>query len=522
MFEKGWIKALYGMARADGSVRGYVTCFTDNEHEFEHYLTRDVNNPQPINNTLGWTNTVQPGVVFTAGNSTQLIQYRLDIKNPEELHVISQEAVDPGTTPGVTPWAMVIGQYSTLMNGEIIGPLEGVTDNRGFVWVSEHEKFMIGSAGNGTQMFCYNIDDDNHFIFEVPNVVRDTTRPYRAFQMATDVNERYIFFYVNQNDGVWIDRKTQEVKQIRWRPTGYSGLSDPGEFTKPSISPDGEYYMHTSTNPETPNFTTFSFETGNIVTEGPTDGVTSSAICLESNLIFTNTPEGLIITYDFNPTRGTITERHRETPFATRYVVEFTTNGNQVLCVKVEAGQDCPLWFVYDVSQDRIVAQSATTTGYCEQTNPQAKSCTYELKTSVGERYLLSRADQDGGIILAYDGNNWREVDIPFGGLGNTAHEYNQPVVMNDGDVLITQREDGTPVGFNLVTMQEVELEEILDPGGDAHMVQIDDVHYAWCTNNGSQLIRVEEDGTQKVILEIPEQQLIVFGFGNRAGGEGR
>ena len=197
MFEKGWIKALYGMARADGSVRGYVTCFTDNEHEFEHYLTRDVNNPQPINNTLGWTNTVQPGVVFTAGNSTQLIQYRLDIKKPEELHVISQEAVDPETTPGVTPWAMVIGQYSTLMNGEIIGPLEDVTDNRGFVWVSEHEKFMIGSAGNGTQMFCYNIDDDNHFIFEVPNVVRDTTRPYRAFQMATDVNERYIFFYVN-------------------------------------------------------------------------------------------------------------------------------------------------------------------------------------------------------------------------------------------------------------------------------------------------------------------------------------
>lgn len=522
MFEKGWIKALYGMARADGSVRGYVTCFTDNEHEFEHYLTRDVNNPQPINNTLGWTNTVQPGVVFTAGNSTQLIQYRLDIKNPEELHVISQEAVDPETTPGVTPWAMVIGQYSTLMNGEIIGPLEDVTDNRGFVWVSEHEKFMIGSAGNGTQMFCYNIDDDNHFIFEVPNVVRDTTRPYRAFQMATDVNERYIFFYVNQNDGVWIDRKTQEVKQIRWRPTGYSGLSDPGELTKPSISPDGEYYMHTSTNPETPNFTTFSFETGNIVTEGPTDGVTSSAICLESNLIFTNTPEGLIITYDFNPTRGTITERHRETPFATRYVVEFTTNGNQVLCVKVEAGQNCPLWFVYDVSQDKIVAQSATTTGYCEQTNPQAKSCTYELKTSVGERYLLSRADQDGGIILAYDGNDWQEVAIPFGGLGNTAHEYNQPVVMNDGDVLITQREDGTPVGFNLVTMKEVELEEILDPGGDAHMVQIDDVHYAWCTNNGSQLIRVEEDGTQKVILEIPEQQLIVFGFGNRAGGEGR
>ena len=93
---------------------------------------------------------------------------------------------------------------------------------------------------------------------------------------------------------------------------------------------------------------------------------------------------------------------------------------------------------------------------------------------------------------------------------------------MNDGDVLITQREDGTPVGFNLVTMQEVKLEDILDPGGDAHMVQIDDVHYAWCTDNGSQLIRVEEDGTQKVILEIPEQQLIVFGFGNRAGGEGR
>ena len=522
--EQGWFKAVFGMRREDGSVRGYVTAFTD-DHEFEHYLTRDVNNPQPIRNTLAWTNTVQPGTLFTAGNETSLIQYRLNIEpTPEELTVFSQEAVDPGTTPGVTPWAMVIGQYSTLMNGEVVGPLANVTDNRGFVWVSEHEKFMIGSAGNGTQMFCYNIDDNNYFIFDVPNTVRDTTSPYRAFQMATDVHERYIFFYINNRDGVWIDRKTQEVKDIYWRPSGYDGLSDPGPLTKPSISPDGKYYMHTSTNEETPNFTSFSFDTGDIVTEGPVNGVTSSAICLDSNLVFTNDPSGLILTYNFDPVRGTLTERHRETPFATRYVVEFTSNGNQVLCVKVEAGDNCPLWFVYDVSQDTIVAQSSHNgrNEYCEQTNPQAKSCTYALPTSVGERYLLSFQDNSGGIILAYDGNNWTEVTIPFSGLGNDAHEYNQPVTMNNGDILITQREDGTPVGFNLVTMKEVELEDILDPGGDPHMVQIDSNHYGWCTSNGSQIIRVEADGTQKVILEIPEQQLIVFGFGNRVGGEGR
>jgi hypothetical protein len=370
--EQGWFKAVFGMRREDGSVRGYMTAFTD-DHEFEHYLTRDVDNPQPIKNTLAWTNTVQPGKIFTAGNETSLIQYQLNIEpTPEELTVFSQETIDPGTTPGVTPWAMVIGQYSTLMNGQVVGPLANVTDNRGFVWVSEHEKFMIGSAGNGTQMFCYNIDDDNYFIFDVPNTVRDTTSPYRAFQMATDVHERYILFYINNRDGIWIDRKTQEVKDIYWNPRNYNGLSDPGPLTKPSISPDGKYYMHTSTNEDTPNFTSFSFDTGDIVTEGPVTGVTSSAICLDSNLVFTNDPSGLILTYNFDPVRGTLTERHRETPFATRYVVEFTSNGNQVLCVKVEAGDNCPMWFVYDVSRDTIVAQSSHTgqNEYCEQTNP--------------------------------------------------------------------------------------------------------------------------------------------------------
>ena len=194
-----------------------------------------------------------------------------------------------------------------------------------------------------------------------------------------------------------------------------------------------------------------------------------------------------------------------------------------MLCVKVESGANCPVWFVYDCDTDTIIAESASRgqNDYCSQTNPQAKSCTYELPTSVGERYLLSSATAQQGLVLAYDGAKWTEVTIPFGGLDNTRHEYNQPILMNDGDILITQDDTGNPVGFDLVKMETVELEDVLHPGGDAHMVQLDDTHFMWCTDEGSQLLRSKEDGTQEVVLEMPEQQWIVFGVGRRteAGG---
>lgn len=167
-----WYKMLVGMARDDGSTKAYITCFTD-EHEFEHYKTQDIDNPDPIQNTLAWTNTVQPGNVFTAANSTRLLQYLFHL-DTMSLTVGSQEEIPPGTEPGVTPWATVIGEYSTLINGETIGPLADVTDPTGYVWVSEHEKFMIGSAGDGSQMFCYNIDTGDHFIFNVPNYSRES------------------------------------------------------------------------------------------------------------------------------------------------------------------------------------------------------------------------------------------------------------------------------------------------------------------------------------------------------------
>ena len=516
-----WYKMIVGMAKADGSTRAYLTCFTD-DHEFEHYKEIDIDNPDPIENKLTWTNTVQPGNVFTAANDARLVQYLFHL-DTMSLTVGSQEEIPPNTIPGVTPWATVIGEYSTLANGTTIGPLADVTDPTGYVWVSEHEKFMLGSAGDGSQMFCYNIDTDDYFIFTVPNYSRenipDTEIP---FSLATDVNERYFFMYITATLGIWGDRVTHETKQITWRPTGYSGLSDPGQYTKPGIDPTGQFYMHTSTNPETPAFTSFSFDTGNIVTEGPIDGTSSSAICLNNNVVFTNTPEGRIITYNFDPAKGTLTVRahgyDNYTPYACRYVVEATTNGNQILCIKVEDKANCPAWFVYDCDTDTIVAQSAKISDYCEQTNGQAKSCTYELPTTEGERYLLSLANRKGGIVIKYEGSAWTEVEIPFGGLGNTRHEYNQPILMQDGQILVTQDEDGTPVGFDLVKMEIVDLESILNPGGDPHMVQLDDKHFMWCTDEGSQLIRQEGDGTRKVVLEIPEQQCIVYGFGRQSG----
>lgn len=521
-----WYKMLVGMARDDGSTKAYITCFTD-EHEFEHYKTQDIDNPDPIQNTLTWTNTVQPGNVFTAANASRLIQYLFHL-DTMSLTVGSQEEIPPGTEPGVTPWATVIGEYSTLINGVTIGPLADVTDPTGYVWVSEHEKFMLGSAGDGSQMFCYNIDTGDYFIFEVPNQSREHIYDVDVpFSMATDVNERYFFLFVNDNIGVWGDRVAKQSKIVNWHPIGYSGLSDPGPYTKPGIDPSGKFYMHTSTEPSTPTFTSFSFDTGYIVTEGPVDGTSSSAICLNNNVVFTNTPEGRIITYNFDPVGGTLTVRaHGDdnyTPHACRYVVEATTNGNQVLCVKVEAGANCPVWFVYDCDSDTIIAESANReeNEYCSQTNPQAKSCTYELPTSAGERYLLSSATTKQGLVLSYEGGTWKEVTIPFGGLDNTKHEYNQPILMNDGDILITQDDTGNPVGFDLVKMEVVDLDEVLHPGGDAHMVQLDDTHFMWCTDQGSQLLRSKEDGTQEVVLELPEQQWIVFGFGRRSESGG-
>ena len=74
-------------------------------------------------------------------------------------------------------------------------------------------------------------------------------------------------------------------------------------------------------------------------------------------------------------------------------------------------------------------------------------------------------------------------------------------------------------IGWKLFSHLEtgVDLEDVLHPGGDAHMVQLDDTHFMWCTDEGSQLLRSKEDGTQEVVLELPEQQWIVFGFGRRA-----
>lgn len=514
-----WYKMIVGMKKEDGSTKAYLTCFTDN-HEFEHHKDIDIDNPDPIENKLTWTNTVQPGSVFTAADDTRLVQYLFHLDSMT-LTVGSQEDIPPDTTPGVTPWATVIGEYSTLANGTTIGPLADVTDPTGYVWVSEHEKFMLGSAGDGSQMFCYNIDTDDYFIFNVPNYSRETISNVEVpFSLATDVNERYFFLYITATIGILGDRVNKTVKQITWNASPYSGLSDPGQYTKPGIDPTGKYYMHTSTNPDTPTFTTFSFETGRLVTEAPIDGTSSSAICLNNNVVFTNTPEGQIITYNFNPTNGSLTVRAHNpnqgqsyTPFACRYVCEATANGNQILCVKVENKSNCPIWFVYDCDSDTIIAQSTNVSDYCEQTNGQAKSCTYSLPIEDSERYLLSMADENGGIVIKYEGSTWTEVEIPFGGLNNTRHEYNQPILMQNGEILITQDSEGQPVGFDLVKMEIIDLESLLNPGGDPHLVQLDDIHFMWCTDEGSQLIHQEQDGTRKVILEIPEQQIIVFGF---------
>lgn len=497
-----WYKMIVGMSRADGATKSYLTCFTD-EKEFVHHLDEVITNPEPYPNILTWTNTVGKGNTFTVSDGTHYRRYLFD---PDTMTMSVSYTEDmTAAEPGVSPWATVVGEYTLLANGEIIGPLAGVTDKTGYLWVADHESFMIGSAGDGTQMFCYDIKNGTHFIFDVPAGSK------AGYQLATDINERYFMFFITANSAVWGDVQTQTTKIITWRPTGYSGLSEPTALTRPSISVDGLYYLHTSTNPSTPAFTTFDFNTGDIATEGPVRGTSSSAIGMNNNVIFTNTPEGEISIYQ-SDAQGGLTRVKNETPFACRYVVQSTEAGNQLLLIKVEEGADCPIWFVYDCDQMAVVAQSAILTGYCQQTNPQGKGCIYQVDTTGGARYLLT-VSSTVGYVVRYENGNWVEMELPFGGLENTAHQYNQPLTMQDGDILIIQDENGVAHGYDLVHNQEINLDDILKPGGDAHLVQIDSTHMMWCTANGSQLLRVTTDTTE-VVVDIPEQQVLVFGFG--------
>lgn len=499
-----WYKMIVGMSNADGSVHAYLTCFTD-DHEFEHHKKQAIHNPEPYPNTLGWTNTVGKGDTFTVSDGHNYRRYEFD-RDTMTLSVIYREDLGDAT-PGVSPWVTVVGEYSLLANGEIIGPLAGVTDPTGYLWVSDHEKFMIGSAGNGTQMFCYRIDTQKSFIFDVPAGAK------KDYQMATDVNERYFFMFIDADYGVWGDSTTGETKLIHWDPEGYSGLSTPTPLTRPSISVDGKYYLHTSTNQSTPVFTTFNFANGKILTEAPNKGTSSSAIGMQNNKIFTNTPEGLISLYHLND-NGTLEMLHQETPYAARYVVQYTGVPNQLLLIKVEDKANCPVWFVYDLEQQRIVDESANRNSYCDQTNPQGKGCIYEVSTPAGPRYLLTIHGSSDGLVIEYTNRDWVETQLPFGGLGNNAHQYNQPSLLLNGQILVTQDETGKPVGFDLVNKVEVDL-EALEQQQNTHLVQIDDHHLMWCGDKGSQLIRVLPDDSTVEVFRIPENQVLVYGFGD-------
>lgn len=195
-------KAIVAMDRHTGETVMYLTCFTD-EHEFiVPVYTENIHNPRPINNILNWTNTVAKGNTFTAASATEFIQYVFDEEN-FNLSVLVQNQIPVDTEPGVSPWATVVGEYTLLKNGEIIGPLAGVTDPTGYIWTSNRENFMVGSAGDGTQMFVYNIDDDTAFVFDVPAGAKEN------YQMATDLNERYFMMFIDGTHAVWVDRKTQ-------------------------------------------------------------------------------------------------------------------------------------------------------------------------------------------------------------------------------------------------------------------------------------------------------------------------
>lgn len=511
-------KAVVAMHRHTGEVNMYLTCFTDHREFIVPVRVEPIENPRPINSTLKWTNTVAKGNTFTAANSQEFIQYEFDPEN-FTLSIIVQNEIPTDTEPGVTPWATVVGEYTLLKNGQVIGPLADVTDPTGYVWVANRESFMIGSAGDGTQMFCYNVDDDTAFIFDVPAGAK------RGYQMACDLNERYFMLFIDGTHAVWVDRKTQQVKQVVWRPTGYSGLSVPTELTRPSISIDGKYYLHTSTNPDTPAFTTFDFDTGNFITESPIKGTSSSALGLsDGKRVATNTPGGEISIYDI-AADGSMQRIHYETPFKCRYVVTPTGYGNNLLFVKVEAAADCPAWFVYNCDTYQITSRSSFTNRYCLQTNPQGKGCSYIAESAGGPRYLLTFANAtDSGLIIERDMTQhgvWNEYQLPFGGLGNDKHNYNQPLVMNSGQILVTTDSQGRPRGYDMINHIEVDLSDLPDApsvDGDNNLVQIDDNHLAWCTGNGITFYRIEEDGSRTQILQTPEQQAVVLGFGPPTG----
>lgn len=123
-------------------------------------------------------------------------------------------------------------------------------------------------------------------------------------------------------------------------------------------------------------------------------------------------------------------------------------------------------------------------------------------------------------MIIEYDTTQngvWYEYEIPFGGLGNDKHTYNQPLIMNDGRVIVTTDSNGNPRAYDMVDHSEIDMSDI--PDGTSHdgsnnIVQIDDNHLAWCTGEGIIVYRVEADGTRTRLIEIPQQQAIVLGFG--------
>lgn len=510
-------KALIGMDRHTGAVKMYLTCFTDN-HEFAiPVYTEDIENPRPINNNLSWSNTIMNGYNFVAANEHEFIQYGFDPNN-FTLSILQQNLLPEDVVPGVSPWATVIGEYTMLVNGEIIGPLANVTDSTGYLWVSNSEHFMIGSAGDGTQMFCYSIDTEDWFIFDVPAGSKAN------YQLATDLNERYFMMFIDDTHAVWGDRITHKTKQVIWKPTGYSGLSTPTHLTMPSISVDGKYYLHTSTNNVTPMFSTFDFDTGDFISEAPRNGTSSSAIGLsDGKRVFTNTPEGLITLWNIS-SDGSLSVRHQETPFKARYVVHPTGFANQLMLAKVEDKADCPVWFIYDCDQEKVIAQSAFTAPWCDQTNPQGKGCTYRVDTPAGPRYLLTYGNGSGnGLILEYkvDGHEgvWNEYSLPFGGLNNDKSHYHQPLLLNEGQILVTTDKDGNPHGYDMINHEVVDLSDFTNPGetdGDNNVVQIDDNHMAWCTHEGITIYRIEENGDRTEVISIPEQQGVVMGFGQR------
>lgn len=549
-------KALVAMDRETGAVKLYMTCFTDN-HEWIMPIStldpcdhiEDIANPRTAHpDTLTWNNTIQPGAALVSMSETEYIRYNFNWDN-FTLEVAEQIPYEKekATAPGVSPWATIVGEYTMLANGDVIGPLEGVTDSTGYLWVSNRENFMVGSAGDGTQMFVYNIDDDTWFIFDVPSGKK------KDYHFATDLNERYFMFWIESNTAIFVDRKQNIgadhkgiAREVRWKfnlvSSNYNGLSEPNEYTRPSISVDGQYYLHTSTNAQTPMFTTFRFSDGECVREAGTRGTSSSAIGLsDGNKVMSNTPEGQINLWNINDA-GQITQTYANTPEGShRYVVVPTGDSDRLLFVKVKVDSDGsgidpvsgPAWFVFNpdkatalgttdrsVADDGVVSKSAITDKWCEHTNPQGKGCAYKLATEVGPAYLLTFAGEtNAGLLLQRDESNldeWKEYEIPFGGLYNDSHSYNQPGLLN-GTILMTTDEDGTLYGYDVVNHTQVDVQEILDQNGgqdaNSHFVQIDDSHFAWCTATGISIYRIDRRGNYVLCLHVPEQQGIVHGF---------